>query len=215
MATPAPVSVADVEEQLRRVGAGLPEHDGVRWFNELYLYVTQRVGELLEHDGFEDPTFLERLDTVFAELYLRALDTQATAAWTPLLTARADQHIAPDRFMLAGVNAHVNYDLPIALATTCQEVGGQLAPDTPRHRDFQRIDDLLAEAEDTMHRRLHTNHVKEVVALWGVVRARDRAWNAALHLAALPSETQSTTDFLNQLGGVVNSWGELLLHLPG
>lgn len=206
------MTVSEVIGRLQAIDQRLPEADGVRYFNDLYLQVTERVHALLRADGFDDPPFLRELDERFADLYLEALKGPSAAAWTPLLDAREDRSIKPTRFMLAGINAHVNYDLPIALVDTCRRVGGQLVPDTARHHDFRRIDQVLAEVEQQMHRQLQAGHLEEKIALWGVARARDRAWNAALELQALPAGPKRSS-FLDQLGRLVAHWSELLLHL--
>lgn len=207
------MSVEDVIARLRAIDQQLPRDDGVRWFNQLYLRVTERVHIQLQAGGFEDRRFMEHLDGVFAELYLDALDNGHRAAWLPILQARSDADIVPGRFMLAGINAHVNYDLPIALVETCRELGGELAEDSPRHRDFRRIDDILGAVEHVMHQQLHTSRLKEVIALWGVIRARDRAWNAAIKLATLHPHGEPREQYLHQLGRMVADWSELLLHM--
>lgn len=208
------MSIDGVVARLTEVQRGLPDTDGVRWFNLLYLRVTERVQGCLASGGFEDPAFMERLDVVFADLYLEALAGAAARPWGPLLSARADAGIAPERFMLAGINAHVNYDLPIALVRTCRQTGGELECATARHRDFLRIDDILAEVEAEMHHRLHTSHVEEVVALWAVVRSRDRAWTTAMKLAGVAAGAPRD-GLLGDLADLVADWGDLLLHLPG
>lgn len=207
------MSVADVAARLRAVGEPLADDDGVRWFNGLYLRVTERVDERLRAgDLFEDPRFVERLDEVFAERYLEAVRTGSGRAWEPLLRARRDARVHPGAFMLAGVNAHVNYDLPIALVDTRALLGGELERDTPRHRDFERIDELLAETERELHDRLGTGRLEEVVALWGVVRARDHAWDAAMSLHALGGDRSRRCELLRELAETVAGWGEALLR---
>lgn len=209
------MSTGQVIARLHAIDHQLPHNDGVRWFNALYLQVTKRVHDLLQHGGFEDAVFMQRLDAIFADLYFDALDRGTRPAWRPLLDARGDTQIEPGRFMLAGVNAHVNYDLPIALVEACRELGGELAEETPRHRDFQRIDGILSDVERDMHHQLHTDAVKEVLALWGVIRARDRAWRAAITLAELHGDPDRHDRYLRQLASMVADWGDLLLHMLG
>lgn len=213
------MSLHEVLARLRAIDRQLPHDDGVRRFNELYLEVTERVHAMLQEGGFEDAAFMERLDAVFADLYFDALDgsrsNPAQAAWRPLLAARADHEIAPERFMLAGINAHVNYDLPLALLDTSRELEGTLTDDTARHRDFQRIDDILREVEEEMHERLHTGRLEELIALWATVRARGRAWTAATELAELPASDDHRDRHLEQLASTVAGWSDLILHMPG
>jgi hypothetical protein len=72
------------------------------------------------HDqgAFRSPGFLARLDVAFADLYFRAYhEVEAgnphavSKAWAPLFAARRKSAIAPIQFALAGMNAHINYDL--------------------------------------------------------------------------------------------------------
>jgi hypothetical protein len=87
-----PASVSEVVERLRRVGTGLGPADGVGHFNTLYLLVTERVGARLASHAFVNPAFLERLDAVFAGLYLEAVeasDDRRSKAWAPLFESRA------------------------------------------------------------------------------------------------------------------------------
>ncbi len=44
----------------------LPSSDGLKWFNLLYLKVTQQVETHPPPDGWENPLWLTRLDVVFA-----------------------------------------------------------------------------------------------------------------------------------------------------
>ena len=40
---PAPVTIADVVARMQAIDAQLPSNDGIKWFNRLYLMVTQQV----------------------------------------------------------------------------------------------------------------------------------------------------------------------------
>lgn len=42
-------------------------------------------------------------------------------AWQPLFEVTNNQHITRIQFALAGMNAHINHDLPIAIGTTSQQ----------------------------------------------------------------------------------------------
>src|SRR5688572_14639476 len=95
----------------------LPDDDGLKWFNRLYLRVTVSVRKAVEGATFRDPEFLGALDVVFANLYFDALiaGDGAPAAWQPLLGARHERGIARIQFALAGMNAHINRDLPLGI----------------------------------------------------------------------------------------------------
>ena len=69
------------------------------------------------------------------------------SCWAPLFAARSDSHIAPIRFALAGMNAHIDHDLALALMSTC--AGQGTTPDTGSavHRDFVKVNATLATVE--------------------------------------------------------------------
>ncbi|HKU40732.1 MAG TPA: DUF5995 family protein, partial [Polyangiales bacterium] len=130
-------SYADVLERLSAINAALPAADGLRWFNTLYTDMTGAVAARAQANGFLDPSFLEALDCNFAELYFAALasflrdEDSVPAAWRPLFERRFARDLAPVQFALAGVNAHINRDLPVALVTTFQ----RFAPGPSREDD--------------------------------------------------------------------------------
>ena len=118
--------IAAVLTRLQSVASELAVTDGVSRFNHLYLEVTQSVDTGAQ--AFEDPAFLQALDVNFADLYFGALDAATAGSplprcWAPLFQARADPHIAPIQFALAGMNAHINHDLALALVSTCAGEG--------------------------------------------------------------------------------------------
>jgi hypothetical protein len=139
----------------------------VRWFNRLYLEVTRAVRDYVRERPLRVPGFLERLDVVFAGLFFAALDEHARApgrgpaAWAPLFSARSQRGIAPLQFAFAGMNAHINRDLPLALVSTCDEVGVALRRGSPEHADFERVNDVLARVE-AQERRAEQRPARDV-----------------------------------------------------
>ena len=188
-----PVSaIGDVVACMTAIDEALPAGDGISCFNKLYLAVTQKVLAAVGTTTFDDPAFLAMLDVEFANLYFSALrrfdaaGTDVPHAWAPLFAARADRAIAPIQFALAGMNAHINRDLPLALVTTFAARGLAPSGGCPQHQDFQRVNALLAATErevkegylDQLTRKLDRAFfgVDDVVAMWSVARARDAAW---------------------------------------
>src|SRR4051794_35089303 len=126
--------------------SSLATADGIACFTRLYLAVTRGVQERLAGVAFEDPAFLAQLDARFADLFFAATE-HAPPAWAPLFEARARKGIAPLQFAFAGMNAHINRDLPVALVATCEELGLELRADSPEHADYVRVNALLARVE--------------------------------------------------------------------
>ena len=51
---------------MQAIDAQLPANDGIKWFNRLYLMVTQQVDLHAPGGGWKSPLWLNRLDVVFA-----------------------------------------------------------------------------------------------------------------------------------------------------
>jgi hypothetical protein len=227
LAAPASRSVPEVIERLRAIDAALPTRDGVAWFTKLYLEVTEGVSKALVPAAFRDPEFLARLDVVFANLYFAALRAwladpeRAPRAWTPLFSCRKRRRVAPIQFALAGMNAHINRDLPVALVAVCRERKIDLARARAQHADFVRVNALLAVAEETAKRWFSTGFVgiadvtlgakDDRVAMWNVSRARDAAWVQAQALWALRSLPPLQRRYLETLDRTVGFAGRGLL----
>jgi hypothetical protein len=180
--------------------------------------VTRAVLAEARAGDFEDGEFLARLDVVFAGLYFAAVDAdrarrRAGHAWRPLFQSRASRRIAPLQFALAGMNAHINHDLPVALVRVLAEFGYQPRAGTPHHRDFLAVNKLLARVEEQVKRRLMDEllevadealgRLDDVVAMWSVARARDAAWNNARTLWALRRQPRLRDPFLDSLDRMV------------
>ena len=217
-----PAHVAEVIRRLETIEASAPSSDGVVCFARLYREVTEGVGAELTQEGFADSRFLEALDVRFAGLFFSALDSYAQEpartppAWVPLFAQRSGRGIAPLQFALAGMNAHINRDLPVALVTTCRELTLDLRESSPEHADFERVNTLLAQVEarvkssyltgwlawvDRLVHRLR--RIDDVLAMWDVGRARDAAWTNAQALWALDGEPPLASDYLLALDRMV------------
>lgn len=57
-------TVANVLTRLTAIDAALPPSDGVKWFNKLYLEMTQQVETAMAGRHFAAPGYLEALDVV-------------------------------------------------------------------------------------------------------------------------------------------------------
>ena len=183
--------------RMQAIAAALPPADGLACFNRMYLEVTQQVKDRVTQGFFSDTAFLEHLDVVFANLYFDAVNAvvqqpaNLPGAWEPLLAARAQAGIYPIQFALAGMNAHINHDLPIAVVQTCADLG--TAPDQGSHlADYQKVDTLLDAADQAVRQSFessvvlatdqHAQQVLNLVGNWSINSARDVAWGTALAL---------------------------------
>lgn len=226
-----PASIEEVLAIMRALDAALPRRDGVAQFNRMYLIVTEDVFRASRNHEFEDHAFLVLLDVVFADLYLRALErferdrASCPRAWAPLFESRSARRIAPLQFALAGMNAHINRDLVVALVETCAEMGVFLKRGTPQHRDYLVVNRLLAQAQEKVEPMFKRGwlgwldrllgRADEVAQMWSMELAREAAWTHAEALWELRSSDALADRFLATLDHTVGFAGRgLLLRRP-
>jgi hypothetical protein len=203
---------------MRGIEASLIAGDGVARFNHLYLAVTLAVRERVATPEFEDPAFVSRLDVAFAGRYFAAVDAdkaggQPSSVWRPLFEARGRTDVAAIQFALAGMNAHINFDFCQVLDEVAHDSGQPLRDDSPQHRDFQRVNAVLAAVEAQVKGEFDTGlagvadavlgRIDNLVAMWSITRARDAAWAHAKTLAELRGIPALSGDYLDALGGLV------------
>jgi hypothetical protein len=218
-------SVAGAIARMAAIEAMLPAADGLACFNRMYLDVTRQVNSELGVGFFVDPAFMAHLDVTFANLYLAAAEVAGTPgavplAWRPLVEQRAVAGIEPVQFALAGMNAHINHDLPIAMVSTCSALG--TAPEAaPHFADYQKVDLLLDGAEQATRQSFETaaelavdRHLSAVATLvgnWTITSARDLAWTNCLLLWALRDNPIARTLFLDALAASTALASQMLL----
>jgi hypothetical protein len=205
--------------------------DGLACFNYLYRIITEDVRDKARRgDFFEDVEFLIELDVAFANRYfdaLRAAERGAPVpvAWRALLLARNRRRVAAVRFAVAGVNAHVNYDLPFALITTVERLGRPL--DYGSHRaDYERINKIFATHMCGLRQHFQTQVERRLDDLfWGrlanlageraVDWARDVAWVNAERIWAHRGEAAYVRARDRRLDSIAGWLGRtLLLPVP-
>jgi len=174
------------------------ERSRLGFFSSLYRNVTIKVKEGIAAGAFEDGARMEKLDVTFANGYLAALDAfhngkplrkcwlvsfQMAAKWPPIIL----QHL------LLGMNAHINFDLGIAAATTCPR------DELPSLKhDFNEINVILAGLVGQVQSEIDRvspwikilDHVDpkadQAIVNFSMEKARQAAWRAAERLAPVP-----------------------------
>lgn len=219
--TQAPTTVDQVIARMRAIDEELDPRDGVACFNRMYLRVTELVGQNIVDGFFADPAFLERMDILFAGLYFKAVDASTPPVpWQPLFTARDDRTVWPIQFALAGMNAHINHDLPLAVVMTCLERG--TTPDTePVHADYLLVNDLLAKAEAEVRAEYEpelvklatadAERLKHILSGFSIARARDVSWGSACTLWSQRNLKPLYNTTLSALGAEVALAGKALV----
>lgn len=202
MTTPVPVDwtspIGRVVAELDRVRNPLPGADGIRVFADVYREVTALVGLRVTDGTFADPGFIEQLDVVFADLFLAvprdlAAGREVSKAWAPLVERRSDR-LFPLQFALAGMNAHINHDLAVAVVRTCRKLHRE--PDSGSIRDdFMKINDVLAERVRPIRQQFlekavvqagaRLSPLADLLTNFSMEKARDAAWASTIALWAV------------------------------
>jgi hypothetical protein len=221
-----PQSIPDVLETLQTIDTTCADEDGLKWFNWEYLQVTQAVEARVDAGGFNDPAWLAQLDVQFARLYFSALTSSlssqaAPGCWQVLFDGRNQDTTARIQFALAGINAHINRDLPEAIVATCQATGTTPDRGGTHYTDYTALnttlDGLIESAKRTLNVRLlggalpPVSRLEDTIAAWNVRAARESAWQNAGHLWALRPIPLLAPSFLDVLDGLTTVIGKTLL----
>jgi hypothetical protein len=195
-----PGSIDEVIEWMEKLDSAMDPNDGLRWFNLLYLKVTQQVRDMPPQGGWQDPAWLARLDVIFANLYFAALadflaGRPIPSSWQALFEARERVGVDRIQFALAGMNAHINHDLSFALLRIDDEMHQGFNPNSPEHQDYEHVNGLLEAVLPQALQFLATGVIGQIIqdtdkigkllAVWNVRVARDLAWDFAEHLHGL------------------------------
>ncbi|WP_200957995.1 DUF5995 family protein [Nocardioides sp. Soil805] len=225
-----PTTVDAVISRMREIDAELAERDGVAVFNRMYLTVTERIAAMIADPAtdptmFRDAATMAELDVRFADLWLEAYAADAAAgdvpaAWRPLFQARV-AGLLPIQYALAGMNAHIEHDLPLAVVSTCRARG--LRPEDI-HRDYETVNLVLAQVESPIRRSFldaigtqaddRIGPVVHLLSTWNIDKARDLAWVTAETIWALGRASPLRDRFLDGLAHTVGMTSRALLT-PG
>jgi hypothetical protein len=224
---PDPVNPDQVVQRMQLLQTRLPAGDGIGWFNKLYVKVTQEVQLAAAGTAFRTPAFVATLDVVFSGLYFRALRTYLTdeestpGAWWPLFQGRGNTHVRSLQFALAGMNAHINRDLAVALKDTCVQLGIAPRRGTDQYADYEQVNQLLAGVEGqvkawftdgtiaTLDRAL--GPIDDLAAIWSIGRAREAAWEHGVELWERRDDAAAYAGKLRLLDGIVGLTSRALL----
>jgi hypothetical protein len=186
-------TIADMRARFAPLGRSC-DHNAV--FALTYLRTTQTYKWARDQAGFfADPAWVNHEDAVFAQLYFDAYDSWAAGArgrtpgaWLVAFDAARNHRVTGAGNVLLGMNAHINRDLPFALAAV-----GLTRPDgTSRKPDHDKVNDFLALVMAPLLTELSTRFdpyglagglppdtVFQLIVTW-----REQAWHNAERLVA-------------------------------
>ncbi|MFH0516892.1 DUF5995 family protein [Streptomyces sp. M41] len=207
--------------RMRALDSTLPERDGVAVFNRVYLTVTEAVDRHIDRGRFPDARAAITLDVRFAERYLAAVERaeearRPPACWRPLFQMRRHPGVRPLQFALAGINAHIGHDLPLAVVDACRSLGCE---PVDLEDEFERVGDLLVSLEERIREDLMpgpdllqiADPLTHLLGSWSLDRARDATWSAARALWALRRMPDLDEEFTERLDAAVGFAGRMML----
>ena len=212
---PAPTAVSGVVERLNDLQKVMETFNGrpnnpVASFNGLYQTITEEVDKRLAVSGFQDPDFMIALDLRFAERYFSALQewndrtARAPRCWSALFNKWNDDDMAPILGAVAGVTAHIQFDLGPALVKTFEKEGEPVLVDvSARKADYDILNDIFADKIPTLRRGLLkdnlfadwfdwiTGNLDDVFQAASIEAARETSWKTAGELWPLRGDAYS------------------------
>ena len=189
---------AELLERMAAIDQALPATDGVACFNRMYRLVIESVQAhvtrwLLWRSGLDRAAWTSS----FANLYLSAprLPTEdAPRAWAAAGGAPRRPARAPLQFALAGMNAHINHDLPVAVVKASADLGtspdrARTTPTSSASTAPRRRPSRSSASPSRMRCCSALDRtvpgLQDVVANFNMVKARETAWANAETLWAL------------------------------
>ena len=106
--------------------------------------MAQGVEDRITDRGFAVGGWVAELDVRFARLYFGALRSalageRSPGCWRSLFVRRNLAGVPRLQFALAGINAHINHDLPQAIFATCEAMATAPQHARVQYRDYTTI----------------------------------------------------------------------------
>lgn len=216
-------SIPEVLQVMETIDRTCVDEDGVKWFNRLYLEVTRAVAAGVAAGAGQDPAWLAELDVQFAKLYFDAfgslIGVPGPGCWEALFSCRSQSRVARIQFALAGMNAHINHDLPLAILATCKKTNTAPQHGSVQYNDYTAVNGTLNGLIDTAKQTLNVrlpgdplpvvNHLEDLFCAWNLRAAREAAWANAESLWQEPAFTANVR--MGSIDGLTTVIGKALL----
>src|ERR1700739_4596897 len=180
--------------------------NAIGYFAVLYRRITRAIRDAINDGTFADGPRIERLDVAFAKRYFNALNAYfypdefdgLTLPWEVAFVGDQNHQAIILQHMMAGLNAHISFDLGLALLT----VAGDW-PDDLRI-DYDRVNDVLCDPipgvnkgaqrlspELRWMRLLIPDEIHAYKRM--VTKMREGAWLFAIYMAMNPGNAREKT----------------------
>lgn len=197
-----PTTIQDVLDRLDSIiKEAITTNDRLGLFAYVYRRTTAEIQKEIKVKNFEDNERLEKMDVIFANLYLDAYrdyrdNKEVSESWAFAFTNK-DEPLTVLQHILMGMNTHINLDL--AIATSQSMIGEELSE---IENDFNKVNDVLFNIVNELQERLGKvspllflldwtgKNSDEKVIDFSMRKARGQSWNSANLLWALGNDGQ-------------------------
>jgi Family of unknown function (DUF5995) len=199
--------------------------NGIGYFAVLYRRITLAIRDAVNDGTFINGPRIERLDVAFAKRYFNALNAYfypdefdgLTLPWEVAFVGDQNHQAIILQHMMAGLNAHISFDLGLALLT----VAGDW-PDDLRI-DYDRVNDVLCDQIPGINKEVQRLSPElrwmrllipdEIHAYKRMVtKMREGAWLFAIYMAMNPGNAREKTAHQEAWTAMLSSW---YLQPPG
>ncbi len=210
-------TIDDVILQLDKlIKLAVVQNNRLGYFATLYKRMTVAVKKGISNNLFEDSARMEKLDVIFANRYLQALDAYTnqrpcSPGWQTAFDSCKQPNLTVLQHLLMGINVHINLDLCIAAVETCP--GNSIKT---LKNDFDKINEIIALQAQAVQECLSkiwfplrmlskiSQHSEDAVLNFSILSARKCSWTNALILAQ-----QSIADKQNQISAINSIAGKI------
>jgi hypothetical protein len=142
-------------------------------FLTCYQMMTRNILAAIEANDFEDVTWVNTLMTNFAAYYFQALEAyeqeqaKSPAAWRIAFKAAQNPRTHVLQNLVLGVNAHINYDLVLALSELLAPEWPQLSDEQRqmRYRDHCHVNDIIYQTVNAVQDQVIDRYMPEFAVM--------------------------------------------------
>jgi len=187
------------------------ENDQRAVFLGCYRLMTINMGAALQAGEFNDPHWVELLLQHFSDYYFTALDAyehqdpQTPSAWRVAFEAAQSPNCSVIQNLLLGVNAHINYDLVLAVVDLLNKEWADLPPEMRqlRQADYTQVNQVIGQTTDAVQDTILERRdprlkildtllgpmdewmISHLISSW-----REEVWEQAVHFLEAPDEEE-------------------------
>ena len=215
-----PKTIDDVIHNLDRIIEwSIKAESRIGYFTVIYKRVTVAIREAINAGVFDHGNVVEQLDVAFGRRYFNALNAYfhsdtfkgLTLPWAVALSGDQDDHAIILQYMLAGLNAHITFDLGLGLI--------EVAPNSldTLTGDYQRVGNLLCAQipgivkvvdELSPDLRLTRWLLPNEIGLLkdALTKLREGAWLFAIYMATHPQKAMAKAWNQEAWTAALSSW---------